>query len=535
MAGSPPQWLIDSVIYQVYPQSFADGNGDGVGDLAGILQRLDHLEWLGITTIWLNPCFASPFTDAGYDVADFLRVAERYGDNDDLVALIDAAHQRGMRVLLDLVAGHTSDRHAWFADSAARDDGVHADRYIWTSGRANRPPGFHPSPGGRDGCYLPNFFTSQPALNFGYARTDPDEPWRQSPDDPGPTANRAALREIMAFWLDRGADGFRVDMAASLVKDDADGTETARLWTELRAWLDRDHPDAVLLSEWGDPAAAVNAGFHLDFFLHFVGRAFRSLMDNGAGVQVPDWPPGPCFFDAEGMGSAVEFLDAWESATAAMKPGGLICLPTSNHDFPRLSCGDRNGEQLRPAMVVILTWPTVPAIYYGDEIGMRYVPGLPAKEGSSLGDTYNRAGSRTPMQWNTGPGAGFSSAPADRLYLPIDPAAGAPTVSAQRDDSDSLLHLVRQLIALRRDNPALGPAGDVTVLAGRTRAYPLVFLRGKGDQRFIVAVNPRRTPATAAVPGYEPVEPVITKGALWQEGQARLDGFGYGIWRLVDP
>ncbi|MGH3749291.1 MAG: alpha-amylase family glycosyl hydrolase, partial [Micromonosporaceae bacterium] len=244
----PPQWLVDAVSYQIYPQSFADSNGDGIGDLAGIRQRLDYLKWLGVTTIWLNPCFASPFTDAGYDVADYLQVAPRYGSNDDLVALIDDAHRLGIRVLLDLVAGHTSDQHAWFRDSAASAGGEHADRYIWTPGREVRPPGFQPSPGSRDGCYLPNFFVSQPALNFGYATPDPDEGWRQPPDAPGPSANRAALREIMAYWLDRGADGFRVDMAASLIKEDRDGVHTRELWRGIRGWLDKHHPEAALMS-----------------------------------------------------------------------------------------------------------------------------------------------------------------------------------------------------------------------------------------------------------------------------------------------
>ncbi|MFW6695714.1 alpha-amylase family glycosyl hydrolase, partial [Streptomyces sp. MAR4 CNX-425] len=275
MTAPPPAWLADAVLYQIYPQSFADSDGDGVGDLAGIEQKLDHLAWLGVNTVWLNPCFTSPFQDAGYDVADFLSVAPRYGTNDDLAALVDSAGRRGIRVLLDLVAGHTSDRHPWFT-AAAGDPGDH--RYIWAP-EGPRPPGFQPSPGSRPGWYKPNFFAAQPALNFGYARTDAGEPWRLPVDAEGPRANRRALREIMDHWLALGLAGFRVDLAASLVKDDPGHAETAKLWTELRGWLDAAHPRAVLLSEWGDPATAVPAGFHGDFFLQFGGG------DNGLPLR----------------------------------------------------------------------------------------------------------------------------------------------------------------------------------------------------------------------------------------------------------
>src|SRR6202023_3119660 len=247
-----PTWLSDGVLYQIYPQSFADPNGDGIGDLRGIAERLDYLAWLGVTAVWLNPCFTSPMRDAGYDVADYLTIAPRYGDNDDLANLADEARARGIRLLLDLVAGHTSDTHPWFTASA-HDPGDH--RYIWAPGAedARLPQRFSPSPGPRPGGYLPNFFDFQPALNFGYARQKAGEPWRQSPEDDGPQANRTALRTIMDYWLRLGVSGFRVDMASSLVKDDPGFAETSRLWREERGGLDRAHPGAVLLSAWGDP------------------------------------------------------------------------------------------------------------------------------------------------------------------------------------------------------------------------------------------------------------------------------------------
>src|SRR5882757_4097936 len=157
-------WLADEVLYQIYPQSFADANGDGIGDFAGIFEHLDYLSWLGIGAIWLTPCFASPFGDAGYDVADYRRVADRYGTNEDLIQLVDAARSRGIRVLLDLVPGHTSIEHPWFRTSAADPDD---QRYIWSDHLVG--PGWNPSPGSRSGFYLQNFYPIQPALNFGYA------------------------------------------------------------------------------------------------------------------------------------------------------------------------------------------------------------------------------------------------------------------------------------------------------------------------------------------------------------------------------
>lgn len=250
MSASPaPGWLSDAVLYQIYPQSFADSDADGIGDLAGITGRLEQLAWLGVNTIWLNPIFASPMRDAGYDIADYRRVDPRYGTEADLVALVLRGRELGIRVLLDLVAGHTSDQHPWFLASASDPaDG----RYVWAEADASGalPEGFVASPGSRSGGYLPNFFDCQPALNFGYARVDPQEPWRRPVDAEGPAANRAALTEIMDYWLRRGVSGFRVDMAASLVKDDPGHEQTAKLWREIRAWLAEAHPDAVLLSEW---------------------------------------------------------------------------------------------------------------------------------------------------------------------------------------------------------------------------------------------------------------------------------------------
>jgi glycosidase len=526
-----PNWLSDAVLYQIYPQSYADSNGDGIGDLRGIEEHLDYLAWLGVTAVWLNPCFVSPMRDAGYDVADYLSIAPRYGDDDDLAKLAEQARARGIRLLLDLVPGHTSDTHPWFVASA-HDPADH--RYIWAAdGPDGRlPDGFVRSPGDRPGGYLPNFFDFQPALNFGYARQQADQPWRQDVAADGPQANRAALRAIMDHWLRLGVSGFRVDMAYSLVKDDPGRAETGQLWREVRGWLDRAHPEAVLLSEWGDPAVAVPAGYQADFFLHFGGPTnglpLRSLWSNGISTEYPEWAAEPCYFDAAGQGDAGVFLTAYQDAVAAIGEPGHIALPTANHDFARLQAGPRTREQLPPAFAFLLTFPTLPAIYYGDEIGMRHIPGLPDTEGSRMRSGYNRAGARTPMQWDSSPNAGFSAAPAERLYLPVDPDPGRPTVAGQRADQDSLLNIVRDLIALRGAHPELGYSGSLEVLSA---GYPLVYLRGG---RFIVVVNP-----SDRVRDLAHRRPDLAKATAVRSARVTLDEatitagpFSYGIFQL---
>ncbi len=518
-----PHWLAGSVLYQIYPQTFADSDGDGIGDLAGALERLDHLAWLGVDAVWFSPLFASPFADAGYDVSDYLRVAPRYGTNDDLVAFVDAARSRGIRVLLDLVAGHTSDQHPWFREWA---EDPADSRYVWNE-RVGSPAGvWCPVPGSRGGYYLLNFYPCQPALNFGYARQDPDQPWRDPVDAPGPRANRQALKDVMAHWFDLGISGFRVDMAASLVKDDPGQVETGRLWTDVRQWLDATHPDAALLAEWGEPAVSVPAGFHADFFLQFSNPALRSLWHTGVGTHDPSWSePGPSFFDAEGGGGIDVFLREWRRATDAIGVGGgHVALPTANHDYARLVTGPRSAEQARGAFAFLMTWPSLPTIYYGDEIGMRYLEDLPDKEGSVLSPLNNRTGSRTPMQWEPGPGAGFSTAPAERFYLPVDPSVDRPDVSTQRADEASLLHLVRRLVALRHATPALGPDGSLEVL---TEDYPFAYVRGGTH---LVVVNPRREPASLDLPaGWDDATALEVEGVRLSADRVEVEGFGFAI------
>lgn len=486
----PTAWLEDAVFYQIYPQSFRDADGDGIGDLRGVIEKLPYLRDLGINALWLNPCFVSPFRDAGYDVADFYQVAPRYGTNDDLRALFLEAKKLGIRVMLDLVAGHTSDQHPWFRASQRHERNPYSDWYIWTDSVWTWfVPGQQVVVGGadRDANFIPNFFHFQPALNYGYAKPDPKAPWQQPVDAPGPQAVRAELRKIMAFWFDLGAAGFRVDMAGSLVKNDPDGAATAALWTDLRAWMDRAYPDRALVSEWSQPQVAIPCGFHMDFLLSFAKPGYKALFRPEGDV--------PPIFDRSGRNSIRTFLDEFEPLYLATHGRGFIAIPSGNHDtVPRLGDG-RDARDAAVALAFLLTMPGVPFLYYGDEIGLRSLPGLPSKEGG-----YGRTGCRTPMQWDASANAGFSTAPAAQLYLPVDPAADRPTVAAQLADPHSLLRTTQALIALRKAHPALGASGEFEPLVAEKDAWPFVFRRSAAGETILIAVNPTGQPVTAPVP-----------------------------------
>jgi maltose alpha-D-glucosyltransferase/alpha-amylase len=256
----------------------------------------------------------------------------------------------------------------------------------------------------------------------------------------------------------------------------------------------------------------------------------RSLWSNGIAPGSPDWAPDdPSFFDADGLGNPGTFLTAYQDALTVIGEPGHIALPTANHDFARLHAGPRTAEQLPPAFAFQLTFPTLPAIYYGDEIGMRHVAGLPDVEGSvSIASSFNRAGSRTPMQWDSSQNAGFSTAPSAALYLPVDPDPGRPTVSGQRADQGSLLHTVKDLIALRRAHRELGPEGSLEILHD---TYPLAYLRGG---QFLVVINP--SGSKRGLPHHRPELAYATgvrhTGVTLDATTITAGPFSFGIFKL---
>ena len=530
-ASTHPAWLEKAVFYEIYPQTFYDSNGDGIGDIPGMIQKLDYVQSLGVNAIWLNPCFDSPFGDAGYDVRDYYKVAERYGTNQDLARFFAEAHKRGLRVLLDLVVGHTSIENEWFKQSCQHNRNEYSDWFIWTdSVWAPPPPGMQVvrAFAERDGGYITNFFYMQPALNFGFSNPDPHYRWQQPVSAPGPQAVRREVRKIMKFWLDQGADGFRVDMAGSLVKNDPAGKETAEVWKEITDWLDEEYPDAVMVSEWSNPGIALPAGFDMDFTLTFNMRGFASLWRKPwSGDRY-----GFSFFDTAGHGNIRAFLDEYLPVYEETCQIGFISMPTGNHDtFPRISEG-RTTADIELIYLFLMSMPGVPYIYYGDEIGMRAIHGLASVEGG-----YQRTGSRTPMQWEPGPQAGFSSASPEQFYLPVDPVAGRPDVATQRSDPHSLLERVRRLIALRQAHPALTASGLFEPVLAQAGKLPFIYMRQSGDEKILVALNPASQPCEGLLDGsisarppqtlYGQPEAFTRDGSQWR---VRLPGVSGGVY-----
>lgn len=500
-------WLKNAVFYEVYPQTYFDSNGDGIGDLKGLQQKLGYIRSLGCNAIWLNPCFDSPFKDAGYDVRDYCKVASRYGTNEDLKELFEAAHGMGMRILLDLVPGHTSETHPWFLESSREEENGLSDRYIWTANAFCRGDGM-PFIGGetpRNATYIINFFKSQPALNYGYRHIH--ESWQQPITAPGPMATREAMKDVMRFWLDMGCDGFRVDMADSLVKND--GTEklaTMEVWKDIAGTIHEEYPEAVLVSEWNNPQQALSCGFDMDFYLDWHGNGYSNLlrdydMDSRGNITGPD----NSYFKADSTRDIWGFLNDWLPKYEASKHLGAWCLITGNHDTYRIAPTLQDAER-RLALAFIMTMPGVPYVYYGDEIGMRY-RWLPTKEGG-----YQRTGSRTPMQWNGEQNLGFSQAAADQLYLPVDPAEDAPHVAQQEADPDSFLNFTRRLITMRRGCPQLN--ADAPFAIYRAEAGSRLFAWKRQD--LLLAVNPGRETLKLLLDGSYTPHYVL--------GQSEIDG-----------
>lgn len=532
-----PDWLRSAIFYQIYPQSYFDTNRDGIGDLPGIIAKLDYIQSLGVTALWLNPCFVSPFQDAGYDVADYCQIAPRYGTNDDMRQLCAEAHKRGMRICLDLVAGHTSIQHPWFKAACQPEKNEYSDCFIWTGNGwdfgANSGQQFIKGFADRDGCYAINFFYSQPALNYGFQNPDPKFSWQQPVSAPGPQRTRAELKKSMQFWLDMGVDGFRVDMASSLIKNDPEKVGTIALWNEFRAWLEKDYPEAVLIAEWGEPQEAIRAGYHADFMIHFNAPGYPQLFFF-EDIFSHETLPAP-FFQKEGQGSVIPFLTEYMKQRALTKGKGYISLPTANHDFQR-PCWNRDREDLEVIFAFLMSWPGLPVLYYGDEIGMRYIPDMTSKEGG-----YGRTGTRTPMQWSAEKNAGFSEGAPESLYLPVDPDPQRPNVEAQDKNPDSMLNFTRALLKLRQSSPALGNDGELGLVYAEDKKYPFVYTRyAENGERFLVVVNPAARTEKVSLPlhlcSFASAEAAMARGVAVGVADGKIEinagACSFGIFRL---
>ncbi|HEY4379095.1 MAG TPA: alpha-amylase family glycosyl hydrolase [Acidobacteriaceae bacterium] len=437
-------WWQRGIIYEVYPRSFQDSNGDGIGDLAGIRQRLDYLVSLGVDALWLSPIFPSPMADFGYDIADYCNIDPIFGTLPEFDALLAEVHSRGLKLILDFVPNHTSDQHPWFLESRSSRTNPKRDWYLWRDEPNNWLSNFGGSGWEHDPAtgqyYYHSFLKQQPDLN-----------WR----NPGV---RDAMFDVLRFWLARGVDGFRVDVMWLMIKDDqfrdnppnpspgaasssrllplynADRPEVHLFVAAIRALID-SYPDRVLIGEIYLPIAQLMTYYGKDL----------------TGADLPfNFQLLQCAWSAEAIAQVLSDYHA------ALPAGAWPNWVLGNHDQPRVA--SRVGaHQARVAAMLLFTLPGTLTMYYGEELGMTNVAIPPEEvqdpaEKNEPGIGAGRDPERTPMQWDSTPLTGFTTC---RPWLPVSPEHVTVNVAAQQNDPESMLSLYRDLLRLRRDHPTL--------------------------------------------------------------------------------
>jgi alpha-glucosidase len=476
-------WWKRTIIYQIYPRSFQDSNGDGVGDLAGIRQRLDHLTWLGVGAIWISPVFRSPMADFGYDISDYCAIDPTFGSIADFDLLIRDAHSRGLKVILDYVPNHTSDQHPWFVASRASQTGAKRDWYIWRDGKpGGRPPNNWISQFGGPAWtfdemtgqyYLHSFLPQQPDLN-----------WRND-------AVRAAMFDVLRFWLDRGVDGFRVDVLWLLIKDTAlrdNPPNPAYLPTQagINRTLSLHNADQPEIHELIAQMRAVLDGYGERLLIGEIYLPFERLAayygEDLRGAHLPfNFALINARWDAATIGTLIREYES------SLPVGGWPNWVIGNHDQPRIAT--RVGaDQARIAAMLLLTLRGTPTMYYGDEIGMPRVDVSPEMaqdpwEKREPGLGLGRDPSRTPMQWDQTQNAGFTMG---KPWLPLEKEFEARNIVGQASDLGSMLSLNRALILLRNEHDALN-IGDQRIIDIRNNV--LLFERSHASEAFLVALN----------------------------------------------
>jgi len=424
----------DLVFYEIYPTSFYDSNNDGVGDLKGISDKLDEVKELGCNAIWLNPFYLSPFYDGGYDVKDFFDVDPRFGNINDFISLTNKAHELGIKVIIDLVAGHASNENKEFLKSAEFEKNEYSDLFIWNDSPWEWNPNFRLMAGlyPREAAFLVNFFAMQPAFNYGFNNID--RPWQMSYKDERTFKARNYMIEVMRFWLNKGADGFRVDMADSLVKNDPNKEATIEVWNYMFNIIKKEFPNAYFVSEWSNPSQALKAGFDADFVLDHWDNFYHKMVrsnDNTRGLAL--------FKGGQDINDVLN--DMSNRFKAAKDNNAYLALISGNHDTPRIA-DSLNLEELKMFYLLLLTLPGTPFILYGDELEMKTYPHL-SKDGG-----YQRTGTRIPYMWNDEVNFGFSKS--KDIYLPFYKENKINLMSAKKDNN-SLYNFIKRLIVLRHD------------------------------------------------------------------------------------
>jgi len=447
----------DLIFYEIYPNSFMDSDSDGYGDIRGIISKLDYVSSLGFNAIWLNPCFESPFRDGGYDITDPFKVANRFGTNEDLKDLFNQAHARNIKVFLDLVPGHMSSQNRRFINSGKAYKNADSDLFIWSDNvwDAFKDPHLISGCYQRFGCYYVNFFGHQPAINYGFNKILYPS-WQKSYKEV--SEGKEYLESIMEFWLNLGADGYRVDMADSLVKNDNKKMATIELWNTIREDLNKKGVKKFYMtSEWSNPKQALKAGFDSDFVLDHENNCSHYLFRNSNLLTQP-------LLVKYNEALYVKFeTDVNSRIHAAKRAKKQVSFISGNHDTWRIA-NYLKGDSLKLAYIFLLTMPGVPYVYYGDEIGMTTDTSMPSIEGG-----YQRTGTRLPMRFDSSKNAGFSKS--DKLFLPTN--QNDTTVEDSIKDKDSLLNDIKKLIKIRKEEKDL-TSNDFMILSSK-----FAYQRGK--------------------------------------------------------
>lgn len=483
--GTQSLWWQEGIIYQIYPRSFQDSNGDGVGDLRGIAKRLDYLEWLGINSVWISPVYPSPMADFGYDISDYQNIHPIFGTINDFDELLRQVHARGMKLILDLVPNHTSDQHPWFLESRSSRDNPKRDWYIWKDAAAD---------GAAPNNWLAAFGGSawewdektQQYYYHAFLKEQPDLNWRNA-------EVKRAMFNTMRFWLNKGVDGFRVDVMWHMIKDEhirdnpvnPDWQQHMSTYDQLLPVYSTDQPE-----------------------VHEIVQKMRSVLDEYdermmiGEIYLPIHKLVAYYGSEDEGGAHLPFnfqlltlpWDARQIAWAIAEYEGALPLQgwpnwvLSNHDQPRIA--SRVGShQARVAAMLLLTLRGTPTIYYGDEIGMRDVP-VPVEQmqdpqGLNMPDkNLSRDPARTPMQWDNTTNAGFTDG---KPWLPTDRAYASMNVRDQKEDKHSMLYLYRKLIQLRKAERSLTLGGYTPVYADHQLISYIRHIEGSSS--FLIVLN----------------------------------------------
>ena len=483
-------WWKDGVIYQIYPRSFADSDGDGIGDLNGIISRLDYLADLGIDAIWLSPINPSPDVDFGYDVADYRDIDPKYGTLADFDRLVETAHQHGIRVIVDLVLNHSSNQHPWFIESRSSLSNPRRDWYIWRDGKdgGKTPPNDWQAVFGGKGWEYDE--TSGQYYYHMFCKEQPDLNWR----------NPEVYQEMMdtfRYWADRGVDGFRLDVFNQYFKDEQFRENPKKLGIRPFDWQKHDHDTNQ--PEMQQVVADIRAVLDDYAERYAVGETFLPTPEIAASYCGPGKLHATFDFSMlKSPWNPARYLGLVMRQEKLLPEGGWPNYVLNNHDNPRSASrfkAEDNDEQMMVAAAMLLTLRGTPFLYYGEEIGMRDIHVKYSEIRDPLGKRYwpvpvGRDGCRSPMQWNAAANAGFTSG---TPWLKLHPDFTSRNAEAQQADRDSLFNFYRALLHIRRAHPAL-QRGAFEPLTKNPR-HVLAYLRQDGDQTIMVLLNFSRTSA----------------------------------------